>query len=102
MIDEIQTAIRCDKVNVTNHARKELEADEISLEHLYHAALNGEMIEDYPNDYPLPSCLTLGFDENDRPVHAVWAYSSSDELAVVVTAYVPDLASWIDFRVRRK
>ncbi len=88
MIDEIQMAICRDKANVTNHARKKLEADEISLEQLYHAALGGEMIEDYPNDYPLPGCLTLGFDENDRPVHAVWACSSDDVAILTLVAGV--------------
>ena len=30
---------------------------------------NGEIIEQYPDDYPFPSCLILGITINDEYVH---------------------------------
>lgn len=33
--------------------------------------MTGEIIEEYPNDYPYPSCLTLGNLNTKCPLHVV-------------------------------
>lgn len=35
------------------------------------AIVNGEIIEEYPNDYPFPSCLILGITIKCRYLHIV-------------------------------
>jgi hypothetical protein len=52
----------------------------------------GEIIEQYPNDLRGRSCLMLGFDMNQSPVHIVCAPRS--EYLAVITAYRPDSSKW--------
>lgn len=63
---------------------------------------SGEVIADYPDDSPYPSCLLLGL-VRGRPVHIVLAHDRETDTAVVVTAYEPDPGLWNDgFRTRRQ
>ncbi|MFQ6120498.1 MAG: DUF4258 domain-containing protein [Methanosarcinales archaeon] len=94
-IHKIQNAIKKDNVNITLHADEELANDNISDEE------HGKVIEDYPEDKPFPSCLICGKDMQGRYIHSVWAYSEEHEIAVVVTAYVPDPDLWINYSKRR-
>ena len=62
----------------------------------------GECIEDYPNDYPYPSALFLGW-KQDRPLHVVAALDETVPEVHIITAYEPDLEHFeADFRTRRK
>ena len=45
---------------------------------------SGEVIADYPDDAPYPSCLLLGL-VRGRPVHVVLAHDSDSGTAIVVT-----------------
>ena len=67
------------------------------------AALStGKVIEDYPNDYPLPSCLWLGHIGN-RPVHIVFADDKLKGERIIITVYDPDPSQWsADFTTRVK
>lgn len=63
---------------------------------------NGEVIEDYPNDYPLPSCLWLGYIDN-RPIHVVYADSIQTNERIIITVYEPNPNQWSgDFTKRIK
>ena len=101
-IECIRKAIQERRINVTDHADEELAADEISDEDLFQSVLTGEVIEDYPEDFPFPSCLIYGRDPKGRPIHSVWASAEPYRIAILVTAYVPDPVRWIDFRIRRR
>ncbi len=48
---------------------------------------HGEIIEDYPNDYPNPSCLIFGHTLNDRILHTV--VGSDGVRLYIITAYFP-------------
>jgi len=37
----------------------------------------GEIIEEYPNDYPLPSCLM--FYNDIKPLHVVLSYNETNQ-----------------------
>jgi hypothetical protein len=65
------------------------------------ALMNGEIIEQYPTDYPFPSCLVLGYTKAGKPLHVVCG-SSGVELWLI-TAYFPSPSEWTeDFKQRRK
>lgn len=53
---------------------------------------NGKIIEQYPNDYPYPSCLVVGFAIQNKYVHVV--VSDDGERLWIVTAYFPDAEKW--------
>ena len=54
----------------------------------------GEVIEDYPEDQRGHSCLMLGFDAVDRPIHVVC--SPKNEYLAIITAYLPYEDEWSD------
>jgi len=60
----------------------------------------GEIIEEYPNDYPLPSALM--FYNEIKPLHVVLSYNESNHKTYIITAYEPDLNHFeADFKTRR-
>lgn len=100
-IEKIKYAIRTSKVNISDHADEELENDAIEDDELYYSTLNGEVIEDYADDKPFPSCLIYGKDKKNIPIHSVWAYSDKHEIAILITAYIPDPEKWINYKIRK-
>ena len=63
--------------------------------------LEGEIIEDYPEDARGHSCLILGYGDADRAIHIVC--TPKDEYLAIITAYVPNEGQWDDdFKSRRK
>ncbi len=100
-IANIIDAIRNDCFRITDHADEESEADHLSFDEIFFTVLQGEIIEDYPDDKPYPSCLIYGDTFSGEPVHSVWAYNPSNQWAVLITVYRPDPERWIDWRTRR-
>ena len=61
----------------------------------------GEIITDYPDDKPYPSCVVLDF-VSERAIHVVAARDPRTRACYVVTVYPPDPDLWdTDFRRRR-
>lgn len=61
--------------------------------------LNGELLEDYPNDPRGESCLILSYIES-KPIHSVCGLHEGS--TVFITAYWPGPPKWIDERTRRE
>ncbi len=62
---------------------------------------NGEVIEDYPNDYLLPSRLLLSW-VRGKPLHVVAADHTTLGVTFIITVYEPDPEQWEpDFKHRR-
>ena len=100
-MEDIIGAIRCGRVHITDHADNEAEEDLLSYDDIFASVYRGQIIEDYPNDRPFPSCLIYGNTYSQEPVHSVWAYNQESGRAILVTVYRPDPDLWIDWRVRR-
>lgn len=101
-IRNIIDAIQTNKVRITDHADEESEADRITFDEVCFSILHGEIIEDYPNDKPYPSCLIHGRSSAGDPVHSVWAFNERNLWAVLVTVYRPDPERWVNWRERRR
>lgn len=99
---QIIGAIRSNQVRISDHADEEATADRLSIDEVYSAVLHGEIIEDYPSDWPYPSCLIAGQIPTGDPVHSVWAYNQESGRAVLVTVYRPDPRLWLNWRTRRE
>ena len=56
-IIDIVEAIRNDRVQITDHADEEAEADQLKIDEIYFSVFHGEIIENYSADKPYPSCL---------------------------------------------
>lgn len=76
-------------------------ADQLKFKDICFSVLHGEIIEDYLDDEPHPSCLILGKTSIGDPVHSVWAYNELNKWAVIVTAYRPNPEVWIDWKKRK-
>jgi hypothetical protein len=101
-IENIIKAIRDSRVRITDHADEETVDDCLTYEEIYFSVIHGEVIEDYPNDKPYPSCLILGRNFSGIPIHSVWAYNPENLWAVLITVYRPAPERWIDYKVRVK
>lgn len=55
---------------------------------------NGEIIERYDEDFPLPSLLINGLTSERKPLHVVAAINHTERIIVIITAYEPDKAKW--------
>ena len=100
-IKNIIESVRAERVNITQHARKEARDDELVLDEIFDATCRGKVIEDYPEDKPYPSCLIHGETEAGNVVHSVWAHAAESQIAVLITVYRPDPERWIDWETRK-
>jgi hypothetical protein len=90
MIAEIRDCFGAGKIYYSKHARDEMEKDEfgeILDREVYEAVLSGKVIENYPDDFPYPSCLIYGRTRKGRP--ATCAIKSDPEELLLITVYDP-------------
>jgi hypothetical protein len=74
---------------------------DISIEDVISCIRSGEIIEDYPDDFPNPSCLIFGNDVNGEVLHVV--VGSDEEVLYIITAYYPNTIKFMeDLKTRRK
>lgn len=99
---KLRTALSGDNIQWERHVLERLITRNISRNGVLQALRFGECIEDYPDDYPYPSALSLGWSQ-DKPLHVVAAMDETVPEVHVITAYEPDLEHFeADFRTRRK
>ena len=99
-IGQFQALNEPGRMVVTMHSRRRFAERGIRLKDVCEAIEAGEVIEDYPNDYPFPSCLILGRG-GGRPLHV--CASIHDGMIYLITAYHPDPAKWQpDWRTRQE
>jgi hypothetical protein len=70
-IENIINAIRESRVRITDHADEEAFDDGLTYEEISYSVIQGEVIENYSNDKPYPSCLIMGKNLSDEPIHSV-------------------------------
>lgn len=100
-IEAIIKSIEAKKFRITDHADEEANNDRIPLIEASKTISNGEIIEQYPDDKPYPSCLIFSRLGSGDPIHTVWAFNRETDSSVLITAYRPDPGRWIDGRIRR-
>ena len=67
LLENIQKSISKSRYNISRHAKNEmsLKEDDISEKELIESILGGEIIENYTDDKPFPSCLVFGRTDED-------------------------------------
>ena len=101
-IEKIIHAVQSSRIRITEHADEEAESDGLMFDEVYFSVFHGQIIEDYPDDSPYPSCLIYGQTFSGDPVHTVWAFNDETQWAVLITVYRPNPNRWIDFIERKK
>ena len=85
----------------TAHVLKRLLQRGISQADVLRAIQGGEIIEQYPDDYPYPSCLLLGADTAGDPLHLRCRRGPGEMW--MITANHPDPDEWdADLKTRTK
>ena len=98
-IEGVRFKIGTGEYRFSDHAVKRMIKRSIDRIEIEEAVLSGEIIEEYPVDKYSPSCLIYGKTKGGRNLHI---QASLPPSVVIITAYDPDEAEWINYRVRRK
>ena len=98
-IEWIKRQIRSGSYEFSGHAEDERQAERISIADVEAALLNGEVLEDYPNNPRGPSCLVLGYGIPGYPIHVVCGQTPSRRVRLI-TVYIPSQPRWVDERTR--
>ena len=100
-IRDIKLLCKSGALRWTDHVIMRLIQRGVNREDVKYVLIKGEIIEQYPDDYPFPSCLLYGKSLNGNPLHVVCG-RGTDELWVI-TAYRPSLIKWNDdYKTRRR
>ena len=64
----------------------------LKVKDIRYAVNNGEIIEQYPEDFPFPSCLIFVKAADEKIIHVVM--SDEGKMSRIITAYYPDPDKW--------
>ena len=99
-IDSLRALNTDDTIIVTSHASEQLIRRGIKYRYVKMAIMNGEIIEEYPNEIPDPRILILGYAADMKPLHVV--IGIGDWNLRITTAYYPTLDKWEnDYKTRK-
>lgn len=89
-----------DNIIMTQHLVIRCREHNIRFDDIKNSILNGEIIEQYPTDFPYPSCLVLGITIKNLYLHIVTGIG--DNKLWIITAYFPSTDKWEnDFKTRK-
>ncbi len=63
--------------------------------------VNGNVIEQYVDDFPFPSLLLNGQTANGRALHVVVGVNNTERQLIIITTYEPDPRKWTNNFSRR-
>lgn len=99
-IEILQKLCERGKIKWTLHALKRIRERGIKSSDVLEWIKHGEIIEDYPHDRPLHSCLIYGI-AGAKHLHSV--VSRDGETLYIITAYIPNLNEWEnDYKTRKE
>ena len=86
-IEQLQKLLNVSSnIKWSKHCLERMQERDISIADVKSCLQTGEIIEDYPNDSPHPSCLIFGHTKEDKILHIV---AGSDELCVCIVNAKP-------------
>ena len=100
--ERIRRLVGDGQVLISAHGYDELANDDLTVREIAAGVSEALVIEDYPDYHKGPCALVLQKDKSGEPVHVVWGLPKNAETpAVLITAYRPDPARWMDGFTRR-
>ena len=70
-ISNIQNLLKNNEIKWSVHCLERMQERNISILDVHSCITTGEIIEDYPDDYPYPSCLVFGYAVSQKILHVV-------------------------------
>lgn len=96
-IDEVRALCYDEAIIITQHLAVRMHERGIKYDEVKEAILTGEIIEDYPEDFPYPSCLILS-----RSIMLHVVAGVGEGRLWIITAYRPAPDRWeADFKTRK-
>ena len=100
-IETLKSLNNLKQIAITEHARIRLVERGILTDDIMSCIASGEIIKQYEDDKPFPSCLILGTSTHNTALHIV--VSTDNEYIYLITAYYPDNTKWeADFKTRKE
>ena len=82
------------------HCFERMQERDISINDVETCLQTGEIIEDYPDDFPHPSCLIFGYTKKNKILHIV--VGSNGDTIFFITAYYPNTDKFeMDLKTRK-
>ena len=89
-IKQLQALYNASDSNIkwAKHCLERMQERDISINDVESYLQTGEIIEDYPDDFPHPSCLIFGHTKENKILHIV--VGSDNSTLFFITAYFPN------------
>nr|WP_319539471.1 DUF4258 domain-containing protein [uncultured Methanospirillum sp.] len=100
-LSEVIPDLGSPRITIRRHAFEQMYTRHISEDDIEEIILSGDVIEEYPDDYPLPSYLICGY-ARVRMLHVVAAFNRDTGDIIVITAYEPDDVHFVSGKTRRQ
>lgn len=84
-MSDILRCVKQKRVRMTIHVKKRMDERDIDTDDLLHVLENGDILEQYPNDKPFPSCLVKGMTREGREIHVVCSLTPEGILVLITT-----------------
>lgn len=98
-LELIRNKLREGQYYLSEHAHRERQKEQVTVEEIEQTILKGDIIEKYPNDLRGESCLAAG-KVGGKPLHVVCGLQAGKLL--IVTVYRPKLPIWQNYKTRAK
>lgn len=100
-IDEIKELCKSNKIKWSAHCLERMQERDILRKDIKNCIEHGEIIEDYPSDFPHPSCLIFGYTVDNKVIHVV--VGKDEEYIYIITAYFPNIEKFEnDLKTRKR
>ncbi len=100
-IEDFRKINKSENIIISLHGQLRLNERNITVDDVMKAIDNGEIIEQYPKDFPFPSCLILGLSVQNVYIHIV--VSMNEGKIYLITAYKPSPDQWeADLKTRKQ
>lgn len=83
-VTDLRDCVLKRKIKWTAHVAQRIQERDIIKHDITHCVVTGEIIEQYPEDYPNPSCLVFGSTINGINIHVV---GFDFDFIYIITAY---------------
>jgi hypothetical protein len=100
-IDLVKDLYASKRIKWSVHCVERLQERDISIDDVENCIKFGEIIEDYPDDFPYPNCLIFGYDIKKEVLHVV--VGTDNQFLYIITAYYPNTIKFMkDLKTRRE
>ena len=101
-LDFIKRCVNEQRIFWTYHVNMRMKGRFIPRQIVLDSVQDYEIIEEYPDDKYLPSCLVFS-KYKDKVFHVLFAVDVEENNVRIITAYYPSLDDWNeDYKTRRK